>query len=72
VGAASGAMVDDSRCGKVVHGGAVLVAAAGSLEGNRGRRYMVAQWQRNKVAQWGRQAGGRKAIHGGSSSLYSR
>jgi hypothetical protein len=38
-----GAMVDGSRCGKVVHGGAVLVVATGSAEGDRGRRYMVAR-----------------------------
>jgi hypothetical protein len=37
-----GAMVDGSRCGKVVHGGAVLVAATGSSKGDRGRRYAVA------------------------------
>jgi hypothetical protein len=42
VGAASGVMVDGSRCGKVVHSGAVLVAVTGSSEGDRGRRYTVA------------------------------
>jgi hypothetical protein len=74
VGAASGVMVDGSRCGKVVHGGAVLVAVTGSSEGDRERRYTVArQWQ-NKVTQWGRWAGGRKAVHagGGLGSPYSR
>jgi hypothetical protein len=29
-------MVDGSRCGKVLHGGAVLVAAMGSSEGDQG------------------------------------
>jgi hypothetical protein len=65
-------MVEGSQCGKVVHGDVVLVAVMGSSEGNRGRRYIVARRRWNKAAQWGRRAGGRKAIHRGEGSLYSR
>jgi hypothetical protein len=46
-------MVEGSRCGKVVHDSAVLVAVMRSSEGNRGRRYTVARRQQNKAAQWG-------------------
>jgi hypothetical protein len=48
-----GVMVDGSRCGKVEHSSAVLVAAMGISEGDRGQRYTVAQRWRNKAAQWG-------------------
>jgi hypothetical protein len=45
---------EGSRCRKVVHGGAVLMVATGSSEGNQGRCYMVARRWRNKAAQWRR------------------
>jgi hypothetical protein len=63
-GQCPGVMVDGSRCGKVVHGAAVLMAVTGSSKGDRGRCYTVAQWRRSKAAQWRQWAGGRKAIHG--------
>jgi hypothetical protein len=53
-GRRSGVVVDSSRCGKDVHGGAVLRAVTGSSKG-LGWRYAVAQQQRQKsVAQRGR------------------
>jgi hypothetical protein len=66
-------MVDGSWCGKAVHGSAVLMAATGSSEGDRGWHYAVARRWWNKAAQWGQWVGGRKAVHGGVlGSLYSR
>jgi hypothetical protein len=38
-----GVVVDSSRCGKVVHGGAVLGVVMGRSEGS-GRHYAVARW----------------------------
>jgi hypothetical protein len=64
VGAASGG---DGRGLAVREGGTRrhgVRGGDGSSEGNRGQRYTVARWRWNKVAQWGRWAGGRKAVHG--------
>jgi hypothetical protein len=66
-------MVDGSRCGKVVHGGTVLVVATGSSEVDWGWCSMVARQRRNKAALWGDEREEERLFTGGGGgSLYRR
>jgi hypothetical protein len=66
-----GAMVDGSRCGKVVHGSAVLVAATGSSEGDRGGATWWLDGNRTRQRSGGDRREEERLFTGILGSLYS-
>jgi hypothetical protein len=63
-------VVDSSRCGKVVHGGAVLGAVTGSSEGARAA-LRGGSMAAEMAAQWGRRVEEEeRRLHGGGWAPY--
>jgi hypothetical protein len=65
-------MVDGSRCGKVVHSGAVLMAATGSSEGTEGGATRQLDGGRTRRHSGGDVREEERLFTGGLGSLYSR